>query len=253
MVRSMMSQTDLPTSFWGHALETAAFILNRTPSKAVQKTPYEIWTGKRPSLSFLNIWGCEVYVKRQITDKLAPKFYKCIFVGYPKETKGYYFYIPSENKVFVARNGIFLEREFISKRNSGSRIQLEEVEEPQITDEPSMEIQSDSQQVVESEPVTQAPRRSDRIRQEPERYGFLITDNHDVMLMDQDEPTSYQEAVNSPDSKKWLEAMNTEMQSMYENQVWILIDPPEGLKTIGCRWVFKKKTDMDGKVHTFKA
>ena len=40
---------------------------------------------------------------------------------------------------------------------------------------------------------------------------------------------------------------------MYDNQVWTLIDPPEGLKTIGCKWVFKKKTNMDGNVHTFKA
>ena len=50
-----MSQTDLSLSFWGYALETAAFMLNRVPSKAVEKTPYEIWTGKRPNLSFLKI------------------------------------------------------------------------------------------------------------------------------------------------------------------------------------------------------
>ena len=43
------------------------------------------------------------------------------------------------------------------------------------------------------------------------------------------------------------------MQSMYDNQVWTLIDQPKGLKAIGCKWVFKKKTDMDGNVHTFKA
>ena len=55
------------------------------------------------------------------------------------------------------------------------------------------------------------------------------------------------------DSEKWLEAMKSEIQSMYDNQVWTLIDPPEGTKTIGCKWVFKKKTDMDGKVHTYKA
>ena len=84
--------------------------MNRVPSKAVEKTPYEIWNGKTPSLSFLKIWGCEAYVKCQISDKLAPKSDKFLFVGYPKETKGYYFYNASENKVFVARNGVFLER-----------------------------------------------------------------------------------------------------------------------------------------------
>ena len=149
MVRSMMSQTDLPISFWGYALETAAFILNRVPSKAVEKTPYEIWTGKTPSLSFLKIWGCQAYVKRLISDKLAPKSDKCLFVGYPKETKGYYFYNAYENKVFVARNGVFLEREFISKGTSGSTVQLEEIQEPQNSIVPSMEPQKNQQAIAE--------------------------------------------------------------------------------------------------------
>ena len=110
----------------------------------VEKTPYELWTGKRPGLSFLKIWGCEAYVKLQASDKLPSKSDKCLFMGYPKETKGYYFYIPSENKVFIARNGVFLEREFISKRISGSKTSLEEFQEPQVATEPSMEILQDS-------------------------------------------------------------------------------------------------------------
>ena len=69
-------------------------------------------------------------MKRQISDKLAPKLDKCLFVGYPKETKGYYFYHSLENKVFVARNAIFLEREHISKGTSGSKIQLDEIQVP---------------------------------------------------------------------------------------------------------------------------
>ena len=105
-----MSQTDLQTSFWGYALKTTTFLLNRTPAKAVKKTPYEIWTGKNPNMSFLRIWRCESHVKKLMSDKLAPKTEKCLFVGYPKETKGYYFYNPTENKVFVARKAVFLER-----------------------------------------------------------------------------------------------------------------------------------------------
>ena len=106
MVRSMMSLTDLPLSFWGYALETAAFILNRAPSKSVETTPYEIWHGKKPKLSFLKVWGCEAYVKRLQPDKLESKAEKCIFIGYPKETIGYTFYHKSEGKTFVAKNGI---------------------------------------------------------------------------------------------------------------------------------------------------
>ena len=56
MVRSMMSLTDLPLSFWGYALETVAFTLNRAPSTSVETTPYELWFGKKPKLSFLKVW-----------------------------------------------------------------------------------------------------------------------------------------------------------------------------------------------------
>jgi hypothetical protein len=56
-----------------------------------------------------------------------------------------------------------------------------------------------------------------------------------------------------PDSKKWQEAMKSEIDSMKENQVWNLIDPPDGVKTIECKWIYKKKKDMDGNVHIDKA
>ena len=122
-----MSYVDLPTSFWGHALETAAFTLNRVPSKLVQKMPYKMWTGKHPSMSFMKIWGCEAYVKHQTSTKLEPKSERCIFVGYPKETKGYYFFNPTKKKIFVAQTGVFLEREFVSRKGSGKKIELEEI------------------------------------------------------------------------------------------------------------------------------
>src|SRR3954465_7905598 len=79
MVRSMMSRTDLPLSFWGYCLESVTFTLNIVPSKSVEKTPHEMWTGKKPSLSFLKIWGCEAFVKRLQSDKLTAKSNKCIF------------------------------------------------------------------------------------------------------------------------------------------------------------------------------
>ncbi|KAK8557845.1 hypothetical protein V6N12_010069 [Hibiscus sabdariffa] len=94
--------------------------------------------------------------------------------------------------------------------------------------------------------------RSTREHHEPERYGFLVTTHGDVVLVDQDEPKTYQEVVSSPNSEKWLEAMRSEMDSMSENQVWTLVEPPEGIKPIGCKWVFKKKTDMDGNLQTYK-
>ena len=88
---------------------------------------------------------------------------------------------------------------------------------------------------MELEPIAQEPRRSGRICHEPERYGFLITDDQSIVLVDQDEPTTYREAIEDPNSAKWLGAMEAEMQSMYNNQVWTLVDPPEGAKIIECK------------------
>ena len=67
-----MSLTDLPLSFCGYALETAAFMLNRAPSKSVETRPYELWCHKKPKLTFLKVWGCDTYVKRLHRDKLEP-------------------------------------------------------------------------------------------------------------------------------------------------------------------------------------
>ena len=99
MVRSLMSHTDLPLSFWGCALESAAFTLNRAPSKAIETTPYELWHGKKPNLSFLKVWDCDAYVKVLQPDKIQTKAEKCVFIGYPKETAGYYFYHKFDGKV----------------------------------------------------------------------------------------------------------------------------------------------------------
>ena len=128
----MMSLTDLPLSFWGYALETAAFTLNRAPSKSVETTPYELWFGNKPKLSFLKVWGCNAYVKRLQPDKLEPKSEKCVFIGYPNETIGYIFYHKSEGQIFVAKNETFLEKEFLSKEVSGRKVELDEVIVPSL-------------------------------------------------------------------------------------------------------------------------
>ena len=123
IVQSIMSLTDLPLSFWGYALETAAFTLNRAPSESVEVTQYELWFSKKPKLSFFKFWCCDAYVKKFQHDNLKPKSEKCVFIGYPKETVGYTFYHRSEGKIFVAKNITFLEKEFLSKEVSGRKVE----------------------------------------------------------------------------------------------------------------------------------
>ena len=100
---------------------------NRVSSKSVTKTSYEIWIGRKPVLLHLRIWGCPAYVKHLITDKLGPRSDKCNFIGYPKETKRYYFYLTDEKKVFVSLKTIFLKKEFLGEGTVASKVELDEV------------------------------------------------------------------------------------------------------------------------------
>ena len=79
------------------------------------------------------------------------------------------------------------------------------------------------------------------MRSTPEWYGNPVLE---VMLFDHDEPTNYEEAMMSPDSAKWLEAMKSEMRSMYENKVWTLIDLPNDRRAIEIKWIFKRRRTL---------
>ena len=73
------------------------------------------------------------------------------------------------------------------------------------------------------------------------------------MLLDNSEPTNYEEAMMSYNSDKWLEAMKSEIGSMYENKLWTLVDLPDDRRAIENKWIFKKKTGADGNVSVYKA
>ncbi|KAK4380833.1 hypothetical protein Sango_3027300 [Sesamum angolense] len=85
MVRSMMSFTKLPLSFWGHALETATKLLNMAPSKTIPQMPYDTSHSKPASYKYLRVWDSPVYVKRLVGDKLDSISSLCRFIGYLKK------------------------------------------------------------------------------------------------------------------------------------------------------------------------
>ncbi|GJT09727.1 retrotransposon protein, putative, ty1-copia subclass [Tanacetum coccineum] len=202
MVQTMISLTTLPMSFWGYALESTAHILNMVPTKK----------------------GCEALVKRDMSNKLESRSIKCIFVGYPKETMGYYFYYPLENKIFVARYAEFFETSLIKQKASGSTIDFDEIqrENAQPSENTSLHQHEVEHDVVDPQTDVIPVRRSVKIPQAPERYGFYI-DAEEHELGDHGEPPNYRSALSDLEFEKWLEAMNTEMQSMKDNQVWNLV------------------------------
>lgn len=80
--------------FLGEALSTAAYILNRVKTKSRNLTPYEYWTGSKPNMSNLRVWGCKVHVliPKPLRDKLGSKTWECKLIGYVENGSGYRFF-----------------------------------------------------------------------------------------------------------------------------------------------------------------
>ncbi|GJS31689.1 NIN-like protein [Tanacetum coccineum] len=202
MVRSMINLTTLPLSFWDYALESAIRILNMVPTKKVDKTPYELWYGKVPNLSYLKVWGSEALVKWDTPEKLQQRSVKCIFIGYPKETMGYYFYFPPENKIVVARYDEFFEKNLITQEVSGRAMDLEEIQDEdtspsEITSKIPMEAEGFEPPQEEEILI----HRFEKTRRAPNRL-CLNVEAEEHSLGDLNEPTSYKAAMLDSESNK---------------------------------------------------
>jgi hypothetical protein len=135
-----------------------------------------------------------------------------------------------------------------------SEVTTEENEEPVLQDpiEPVAINEGEQHQPqMENVPNVQAPRRSQRVRKSP------IPDDYELYNVEgyhmEGDPITYEEAMSSNDSLKWLEAMKDEMRSMSSNDVWDLVEIPKGAKTVGCKWVYKTKCDSQGNINKYKA
>ena len=233
MVRSMMSYSDLPTFLWGYALVTATYLLNLVPSKSVPKTPCELWIGRKPSLSKLKIWGCPAHVLKGNPDKLEARSKLLYFVGYPKGTRGYQFYNPQEHTVIISTHAVFLEEDYMITEKCRD-LNFEEVSSDIQINPVPQDSQTEQETTVIPTPVSsQLPRRSGRLVRAPDRYMYLGEVFEAETLIE--DPITYQEAVTDIDSSLWQKAMNTEMESMYSNQVWELVDLPPNVRSIGCK------------------
>ena len=166
----MMSLTDLPLSFWDYALETAAFTLKRHHINPLRRHRMNCGLARNLSCRFLKFGAAMLMWKSFKLVSSNPKSEKCIFIGYPNEIVGYTFYHRSEGK-FVAKNGSFLEKEFLSKEVSGRKIEPDEVTIPApllessssqksvpVTPTPISEEANDDDHVT-SDQVTTEPRR----------------------------------------------------------------------------------------------
>eukprot|EP00253_Pinus_taeda_P014670 PITA_14670 len=180
--RSMLSGARLGQEFWVEVVDTACYLVNRSPSSALEdKTPQEVWTD---------------VVFREVKDIIKHE-------AQPKE--------------------------------------LEKIE---------FELKEESE---DEEPQTLGVRRSIRERRQPESYNPSAFSSIFSLSITDDDPRTVKEAVDSKDGKLRKEAMFDEMASLHKNEAWDLVELPTRRKPIGSKWVFKKKTNAEGKVEKYKA
>uniref|UniRef100_I1Q067 Retroviral polymerase SH3-like domain-containing protein n=1 Tax=Oryza glaberrima TaxID=4538 RepID=I1Q067_ORYGL len=216
----MLDTAGLPKAWWGEALLTSNHVLNRVPNRNKDKTPYEIWIGRKPSLSYLRTWGCLAKVNVPITKKrkLRPKTMDCVFLGYAHHSIAYRFLIVKSEvpdmhvgTIMESRDATFFERFFPMKDTHSGSNQPSEIIPSSITPPEQTEY---THEHVSEEDVSEAPRRSKR-----QRTAKSFGDDFTVYLMD-DTPKSISEAYASPNADYWKEAVRSEMDSIITNRTW---------------------------------
>ena len=259
-VRSMLADSRLPQRFWAEALSTAAYMINRSPTKGLDdKTPFEAWYGKKPNVSHLRVFGCSAYthVPKDQRKKMDSKAKGCIFLGYATSRKGYRLYDQKTPSIVHSRDVVFneLSRGYKSASEGETRqIHVENLtdQEPEVSD-----TEGDSEgDVSEAEPEQEdnsstnnpAPRRSTRETRQPDYYNVRV-----YTAAELEEPQTVNEALSSSEKEKWDIAIQKEMDSIHSNDVWDLVELPKSRKPVGCKWVFKKKTKPDGSIERYKA
>ncbi|KAG8498693.1 hypothetical protein CXB51_005074 [Gossypium anomalum] len=201
-----------PQQNGAEAASTACFLINRSPSVAIEKkTPQEVWSGNPANYSDLKIFGCPAYAHVN-NGKLEPRSIKCVFLGYKAGVKGYKLWCPENRKVVISRDVVFDDETAML---------------PNLSLKDSSNKENQKQKYAEADLVA---------------YALNVAEDIDA----NQEPSNYSEAISCEDSEKWMFAMQEEMESLHKNKTWDLVKLPKGKKTVRCKWVFKKKEGTPG-------
>lgn len=273
--RAMMQDANCSKHFWAEASNTAVYLKNRSPHAAVLgKTPEEVWTGVKPDLSHLRIFGSRamVHIPKVKRQKWDAKSEEHKMVGYCTESKGYRL-LDKHNNICKARDVIFLEDcsdaqtsntcdrldspaasidRLLSSDLMSSNSPKEVQSGREIPNEEEMvsEIELASEQPVEVESIVENRRYPLRDRKKTEYHGHVSYHTVNDMCHD---PTSVHDAMTRNDNQKWQEAMIEEYNSLLENKVWMLVDKPKDQNIVSSKWVFKLKRGADGESNRYKA
>lgn len=269
--RCLLFDADLGKEFWAEATNTAVYLHNRIVASGLNgKTPYEMWTGTKPEVSHLRIFGSKamVHIPKEKRQKWDRKSIEHILVGYPENVKGYRVYNPITRNITTSRDVIVRECEKNTEVNvpveePKSSVEnipdsvkqcnqdemMEEDEDDTLTTKESLdETYSPSENEFEDSEDTPAPiSRPVRERKKPERYGFMNMCVNKETLDDANGLT-LEEALKGPEREQWLKAVSEELQCFEDNSAWELADAPDNGTIVKCKWVLKKKYDTENNV-----
>ncbi|KAL0400903.1 UNVERIFIED_CONTAM: Retrovirus-related Pol polyprotein from transposon TNT 1-94 [Sesamum latifolium] len=285
VARALLIHASLPTTFWGDAILTATFLINRTPTQILNwSTPYERLYGHPPTYSHLRIFGSLCYATNTFPHKtkFQHRAFKCILIGYAMNQKAYKVYDLDSHSTFYSRDVHFYESTFpfadfksSCPSNPLPIVPLHadslSIPSPENTvpsaPTPSNTITSQSDNCPPHISVSQPPpvRRSHRQIHKPTWLNDFVANSVNPSLLHScntayvsfvaslsilQEPKSFSEAVKSVE---WREAMQAELKALEMNHTWKLTPLPSGKRPIGCKWVFKTKLRADGSVERYKA
>ncbi|GJZ49158.1 retrotransposon protein, putative, ty1-copia subclass [Tanacetum coccineum] len=232
-VRYLLIQSGLPKTFWAEATCTAAYLINRSPSRAIEKkTPMEMWSGHPSDYGMLRISNCVAYPHDK-QGKLEPRAVKCVLLGYPEGVKDTLKdYGASDKSVEELQVEVELQRLNNHTLEEDHEDGDDEDAGDQETDQPP--DLTYYQLVRGREPRTRTKPLRFRDESNIASYAFVAAEEEDTH-----EPLTYNEAVACGDISKWKAAMKEEMDSLRKNKTWELVDHPAGQKLVSCKWLFK--------------
>lgn len=273
--RTMIHAKRMEKRFWAEAVNTAVHVLNRSgTSNVADKSPYELWYNKPSKIEHLRIFGSEVfvYVPKEKRRKFDPKAARRVFVGYDNNSNGYRVWNSKTNKSEVTRDVVFLFEK------SMAVLDIDDVGEKSNEDEMQVQYEMEANGAnteaagaeIEITPEDQTndgaicsidnkniikDRLRDRERRVPSRrqLSFDETASHVAMLVVNEEPKTYEQAIESDDHKQWKKAMDEEYDSLIKNCTRLLVKPPKDQKVIDNRWVYRLKQNTDGSIDCYKA
>ena len=246
MARCLLIDAKLPKQLWTFAVMTSANIPNRCYNPRTGQTPYKYLTGIKPNLSNMHTFGTVCYAYVQNKTKLDPRAEKGIFVGYDRSSPAFLVYYPDQNNVRKIRCVKFTEKFDSVDENVNLLPDSVETAEPEI---PKPENGQGSIRRYPTRDHTRPRYLDDYVT--GEELDNAVDDaancTIDFCYRVSNVPESYQDAISSPESSKWRDAMNEELDALWDNETFELTPLPEGRTSVGGKRVYAIKLDPNGK------